>query len=162
MNKNIEVISEKVWAVDFNFVKMGYIKELTFKNQESTDCLAVLTNDGKYILNKAVSYSGYVPFIQAVMTLNTTELNSKQGFCKVIRTIAPSIKKMTDDQIIKFIWSDNSITGNWTIYQNLCKWESERRTVEKQYIKKYWFLVGVKKLLKRMGVNYNGKYTNAD
>lgn len=152
MNKNIEVISEKVWAVNFNFVKVGYIKELTFKNQESTDCLAVLTNDGTYILNKAVSYSVYVPFIQAVMSLNIAELNSKHGFCKVIRTIVPSIKNMTDEQIIKFIWSDNSITGNWTIYQNLCKWESERRTVEKQYIKKHWFLIGMKKLLKRLGV----------
>ena len=157
MNKNIEVINDKVWVVNFNFVKVGYIKELTFKNLESSDRLAVLTNDGKYILNKAVDYQSYLPFIHAVMSLTRTELNSKQGFCKVIRTIAPSIKQLTDDQIIKFIWSDNSITGNWTIYQNLCKWETERRTIENQYMKKYWFIISIKQLFKRKGVKH-GKY----
>lgn len=150
MNKNIEVISEKIGAVNFHHVKMGYIKELKFEHANEDDFITIY--DGIYLLNKAKSYSVYVPFIQKVMSLNTAELGSKQGFCKVIRTIVPSIKNMTDDQIIKFIWSDNSITGNWTIYQNLCKWESERRTVEKKYIKKHWFLIGMKKLLKRLGV----------
>lgn len=150
MNKNIEVISEKIGAVNFHHVKMGYIKELKFEHANEDDFITIY--DGIYLLNKAKNYSGYVPFIQAVITLNSAELGSKQGFCKVIRNIAPRIKKMTDDQIIKLIWSDNSITGNWTIYQNLCKWEIKRRTFEKQYIKKHWLLIGITKLLKRMGV----------
>lgn len=31
MNKNIEVINENLWAVNYNYVKVGYIQELTLR-----------------------------------------------------------------------------------------------------------------------------------
>lgn len=156
MNSNIEVINENLYAVNFHFITMGYIKELTLTNQETVQKLAFLSEDGKYYLNKAVAYEAYVPFIQAIMKLNDGAIYTKQGFCNVIREVAPSFKKMTDKQIIKFVWSDNSITGNWTIYQNLCKWEFDRRKVQKDFIKQHPFLSLIRKI--RKGVKLNGKY----
>ena len=137
MNSNIEVIGENLWAVNFEYVKNDYIQELSFSNMQSTDRLAVLTDDGIIVLNKAFDYSTYVPFLQAVMTLNKAELVTKQGFCKVIRILIPKIKDWDDKKILNFIWSDSSITENWTIYQNLCRWESERRKTEKNWKKQH-------------------------
>lgn len=154
MNSNIEVIGENLWAVNFQYVKNDYIQELTFNNMKSTDRLAVLTDDGKIVLNKEFDYSVYVPFLEAVMTLGVSELDTKQGFCKVIRILVPKIKDWSDKQIMQFIWADSSITENWTIYQNLCKWESERRKTEKNWKKQH----PVKALFKRIrkGVKNSG------
>ena len=137
MNSNIEVINENLWAVNFIYVKNDYIQELSFNNNQSSDKFAVLTDDGKIVLNKAFNYSSYVPFLEAVMTLMASELNTKQGFCKVIRILIPKFKDWTDKQIMQFIWSDSFITENWTIYQNFCKWESERRKTEKNWKKQH-------------------------
>lgn len=158
MNKNIEVISENLWAVNFQFVKLGYIKELTFKNENSAKKLAVLSDDGKYIFNKEVNCSLYIPFIQAIMTLNNVELMTKQGFCKVIRILFPKIKEWDDKKIMSFICSDSSIIGNWTIYQNLCVWEIDRRKVEKTWNRKHPIMAIYKKI--RKGVKDNGKHWN--
>lgn len=152
MNNNIEVVNENLWVFNFHYVKMGYIKELSILNHGSETTFAALSNDGKFLINKSLDCSGYIPFFKAVMSLDSTELGSKGGFCKVIRQIAPNTKNMTDKQIIRFVWEDSTITGNWTIYENICKWEFERRKVQKQYIKKHWLSVGINKLLKRMGV----------
>lgn len=148
MNSNIEILDENLWAVNFQYVKNDYIQELTFNNMQSTDRLAVLTDDGKIVLNKEFDYSAYVPFLEAVMTLDASELNTKQGFCKVIRILVPKIKDWSDKQIMQFIWADKSITANWTIYQNLCKWESERRKVERNWKKQHPFLTLVRKIRK--------------
>lgn len=42
MNSNIEVITENLWAVNFSFVKMGFIKELSFNNKGDVFALAGL------------------------------------------------------------------------------------------------------------------------
>jgi hypothetical protein len=148
MNKNIDVINDNLWIVNFHHVKCGYIKELSILHEGTEEKFAVLSNDGKYLVNKALNYSLYIPFIKAIMSLYIGELGSKQGFCKVIRQIAASTSKMTDEQIIKFIWSDNSVTGNWTIYENICKWEVERRSVQKQFFKKHPVLALINKFRK--------------
>ena len=137
MNSNIEVIGENLWAVNFIYVKNDYIQELSFNNNQSSDKFAVLTDDGKIVLNKALNYSSYVPFLEAVMTLKVSEINTKQGFCKVIRILIPKFKDWDDKKILNFIWADKSITANWTIYQNLCKWESERRKAERNWKKQH-------------------------
>lgn len=45
MNKNIEVITNNLWAVSFSFVKMDFIKELSFNNKGdnllSTACTVI-------------------------------------------------------------------------------------------------------------------------
>lgn len=137
MNSNIEVIGENLWAVNFDYVKIGYIQELSFTNMQSTDRIACIKDDGIIVLNKAFDYSTYVPFLQAVMTLDKQEMNTKQGFCKVVRILEPRTKVLEDSKILNLIWSDSFITENWTIYQNFCKWESERRKTEKNWKKQH-------------------------
>lgn len=39
MNGNIEVITENLWAVNFSFVKMNFIKELSFNNPSYMETL---------------------------------------------------------------------------------------------------------------------------
>ena len=70
MNKNIEVINENLWAVNYNYVQVGYIQELTFNYKDNPDRLACITNDGKIVLNKEYDYSVYVPFREAVMNMD--------------------------------------------------------------------------------------------
>lgn len=135
MNSNIEVINENLWAVNFNYVKNDYIQELKLKEGTSVDRLAVLTDDGKIVLNKAVDYSVYVPFLKAVMTLDE-ELNTMKGFYKVIRILIPKMEEWDDDRILLFILGKFSVIDNcmiYTTYKNLCKWESARRKIEKYF-----------------------------
>ena len=135
MNSNIEVINENLWAVNFNYVKNDYIQELKLKEGTSVDRLAVLTDDGKIVLNKAVDYLVYVPFLKAVMTLDE-ELNTMKGFYKVIRILIPKMEEWDDDRILLFILGKFSVIDNcmiYTTYKNLCKWESARRKTEKYF-----------------------------
>lgn len=157
MNKNIEVINENLWAVNYNYVKVGYIQELTFNHMDNPDRLACITNDGKIVLNKEYDYSVYVPFLEAVMNMDDSELDTKHGFCNVIRTLTKH-EEVSDQEIMKMIWSDSTLTMNWTIYQNLCNWERARRKAAKEYCKKHPFKVLYMKI--RKGVKNNGKHSN--
>lgn len=135
MNKNIEVINENLWAVNYSFVKMNFIKELSFNNSGDVFALAVLTNDGKIVMNKDLPYAVYVPFLKAIMQMKDSEIDTKHGFCNVIRTLTNSDK--SDQEIMHLIWSDSTLTMNWTIYQNFCNWERARRKVAKEYARKH-------------------------
>ena len=46
MNKNIEVINENLWAVNFYYVKMNCIKELKLLD-ENVDDIVKISIDGK-------------------------------------------------------------------------------------------------------------------
>lgn len=135
MNKNIEVITENLWAVNYSFVKMNFIKELSFNNSGDVFALAGLTNDGKIVMNKDLPYAVYVPFLKAIMQMKDSEIDTKHGFCNVIRTLTNSDK--SDQEIMHLIWSDSTLTMNWTIYQNFCNWERARRKVAKEYARQH-------------------------
>lgn len=135
MNKNIEVITNNLWAVSFSFVKMDFIKELSFNNKGDTFVLASLTDDGKIVMNKDLPYAVYVPFLKEVMKIKDSEIDTKHGFCNVVRALTNSDK--SDNEIMHLIWSDSTLTYNWTIYQNLCGWERARRKVAKDYAMKH-------------------------
>lgn len=92
MNGNIEVITNSLWAVNFSFVKMNFIKELSFNDQGNVFALASLTNDGKIVLNKDLPYAVYVPFLKEVMKIKDSEIDTKHGFCNVIRALTNSDK----------------------------------------------------------------------
>lgn len=148
MNKNIEVITENLWAVSYQFVNLGYIKELTFNNGGQIARLGCLTDDGKIILNKDLPYSVYVPFLKAVMQMEDSEIDTKHGFCNVIRKLINSSK--SDHEIMQLIWSDSTLTYDWTIYENLCNWERARRKVAKEYSKKHPVMFLMKKIKKSL------------
>lgn len=135
MNGNIEVITENLWAVNFSFVKMNFIKELSFNNKGDVFALAGLTNNGRIVMNKDLPYAVYVPFLKEVMKLKDSEIDTKQGFCNVVRAVTNSDK--SDKEIMHLIWSDSTLTMTWTIYQNFCNWERTRRKVAKEYARKH-------------------------
>lgn len=135
MNGNIEVITENLWAVNFSFVNMNFIKELSFNNKGDVFALAGLRNDGRIVMNKDLPYAVYVPFLKEVMKIKDSEIDTKHGFCKVIRALTNSDK--SDNEIMHLIWSDSTLTYNWTIYQNLCNWERTRRKAAKEYARKH-------------------------
>ena len=135
MNGNIEVITENLWAVNFSFVKMNFIKELSFNNQGDVFVLAALRNDGKIVMNKDLPYAVYVPWLKEIMQIEDSEIDTKHGFCNAIRRMTETNK--SDQEIMHMIWSDSTLTYNWTIYQNLCNWERTRRKVAKEYARKH-------------------------
>lgn len=135
MNGNIEVITENLWAVNFSFVKMNFIKELSFNNKGDVFVLAALRNDGKIVMNKDLPYAVYVPWLKEIMQIEDSEIDTKHGFCNAIRRMTETNK--SDQEIMHMIWSDSTLTYNWTIYQNLCNWERTRRKVAKEYARKH-------------------------
>lgn len=55
MNRNIEVINENLWAVNQEYVKQGYIKELSSLPRITPELHNIsLTNQGILVLNKGV------------------------------------------------------------------------------------------------------------
>lgn len=135
MNKNIEVITENLWAVNYSFVKMNFIKELSFNNSGDVFALAGLTNNGKIVMNKDLPYAPYLFWLKPIMQMKDSEIDTKHGFCNIVRTQMNS--NMTDQEIMRMIWEDSSLTFNWTVYDNLCNWERERRKVAKEYARQH-------------------------
>lgn len=148
MNPNIQVITENLWAVNFQYVKMEYIQELNFTHVENGENkIACIKEDGIIVLNKEFSnvLHSFIPFLKEVMTLKDKDLHTKQGFCKVMRSLVPKAANLPDSKIMNFVWKENP--NIWTTYRNACNWEKERREVEKAYMKKHP-LFACKKFLK--------------
>lgn len=135
MNKNIEVITENLWAVNYSFVKMNFIKELSFNNSGDVFTLAGLTNNGKIVMNKDLPYTPYLFWLKPIMQMKESDIGTKHGFCNIIRTQMNS--NMTDQEIMRMIWEDSSLTFNWTVYDNLYNWERARRKVAKEYARQH-------------------------
>lgn len=67
--------------------------------------------------------------------MKDSEIDTKHGFCNVIRALTQCDK--SDHEIMQLIWSDSTLTMNWTIYQNFCNWERARRKVAREYARKH-------------------------
>ena len=76
MNKNIEVITENLWAVNYSFVKMNFIKELSFNNSGDVFALAGLTNDGKIVMNKDLPYTPYLFWLKPIMQMKESDIGT--------------------------------------------------------------------------------------
>lgn len=140
VNGNMKKINDKLFVVNFNYLANGYIWELATVNCKPDELRikpATFTDDGKLLLNKALPMELYVPWIKAIMTLEDGVLYSKQGFCSAFRILVPDSDSMSDKQIMHLVMSDDRLCGNWTLYENLCKWEQDRRNVERDYKKKH-------------------------
>ena len=150
MNKNIEVINENLWAVNFYYVKMNCIKELKLLD-ENVDDIVKISIDGKMLLNRMYikRMSSMIPVIVAIMKLEDKELHTKQGFCKVMRIIVPKAEKLPDNKIMNYVWKEEP--DMWTTYRNICNWETTRRKAKKEYKKKYPFKTLKKKLYQERG-----------
>ncbi len=132
MNKNIKVINDNLWLVDFQYIMMGYIKEITFINAKADDPMC-LTNDGKLVLNSSIKECNrMIPLIEAIMKIPTNELNMKKGFIEVTKILIPGIGDYTDEKVLQL--TDKPIFKNTKLlYDTFCRWEVQRRLLKLEY-----------------------------
>lgn len=134
MNQNIKIINPKLWIVNFNYVKMGYIQELKFTFTNANDAMCLM-DDGRLILNAALPrHDQCVPYIQAVMKVSTPKLYTQDGFMWVLKNMFPSLKNYTNLQLEQFI-RQNNLVALKSIYLDVCNWETQRRKLQKTFIK---------------------------
>ena len=90
MNPNIKVINKNLWLVNQEYVKAGYIKELSFL-PESSEGDFHITDSGKIVLNDISEadaiHKFFIPAFKIVMGFPEYLLNSEKGFLEYIRAI---------------------------------------------------------------------------
>lgn len=160
MNLNINVINDNLWAVDFEYIKRGWVKEVSLKDTKASDC-ACLTNDGKIVLNKNHQYFNDIHrLLNIIMKFRNEQLGTDQGFRFFIRILVPNAESLTDEAFEKFINSDllKQVQKLFNQYSGV---ELKRRIIHAEYIKgnkKPTGIDKIKKILKRKGVKLHGKY----
>ncbi len=163
MNRHIEVIDKDLFAVNFDYVDMGYIKELSFIETPGRTLkkVATVTKDGSFVINKPFDNQAFdqvVRTVKAIMTLKDADFYTKHGFCCWVRGIVPSQIKYTDEQAMQVL-KVKGCEDFWTIYQNLCEAEKLRRKVKKEWMQNHP-LMSFKNFLKQKVVKNNGKHTD--
>lgn len=147
MNKNIEVINENLWVVNFDYVKLGYIQGLSFSNENGSD-YAIFTQDGKMILNnKQVYYKDILAYMTVIMELPDRQLDCIQGFYCFLKKMIPKTKNFSDDDMEAFI-EKMKLNETKKMFINLSQLKQNRRTIRKEYIKGNKKTIGIDKLRK--------------
>lgn len=116
MNRNIEVINEHLWAVNREYVKAGYIKELTpIIGSDDINEYASLTDDGIMILNK------------------------RSELYPTLKLFIPKIMAYTDEVLLHCMESVKvNVSDNYEkLYLNVMEWEVKRRCVMAEYLKSH-------------------------
>lgn len=151
MNPNIKVINENLWAVNYSYVEAGYIKELTF-NTVTPDDFITLTNDGKIVLNQAdeAAMKYILPILKVVMGYPDSLLGTDKGFMIYMKAVAPSLDKLDYPGIVKALQKADAYEVKRNGFNTACKWEAERRKLKKQFKKKYWLPLMIRKFKERM------------
>lgn len=155
MNPNIKVIRENLWAVNFDYVKAGFIKELTF-TKENSDAFITLTDDGKIVLNEADkgAMKYVLPFLKVVMGYPDSLLGTDKGFMLYMKASVPILEKYDYPDIVHALKKKGVYEVKRNGFDTACRWEKSRRKLEKQYKKKHWFLTLIEKIKERMVKNY--------
>lgn len=153
MNSNIKVINDNLWTVNFSYVGMDFIQELSFKKTTASDFMT-LTQDGKLIFNNNddEAMNMYLPTMKVVMSFPDRLLVTDRGFGSYIKVFVPTLDKLNDNELVEYLKKENLYTNNRAAFDTACKWERTRRKLHKKYVRKHWFSIGINKLLKRMGV----------
>lgn len=151
MNSNIKVINDNIWMVNFSYVGMNFIQELSFKKTTASDFIT-LTDEGKYLLNSADDCSHkYLPVLKVVSVFPNRLIGTQRGFYSFMKVLAPNMDKLTNEQINELM--NQQKLENWkVVFDAACRWERTRRKLYKQYIRKHWFYIVVSKIFERMGV----------
>ena len=118
MNRNIEIINENLWAVNREYVRMGYIQELVFfpSCSNSENPYASLKNDGTLILD------------------------SESEFYPILKQLLPRIMKYSDEKLLlaikelKEIKEIKNPDGYEKMLLNVLEWEEKRRCVKVKYL----------------------------
>lgn len=157
MNPHIKVIDDKIWMVNFSYVGMNFIQDISFKETTELDFLT-LTDEGKYLLNSADECAmKYLPILKVVTVFPKKLIGTPRGFYSFVKVLAPSADKLTNEQINELL-NQKKLDNLKVVFDTASKWETARRQVHKQYLQKYWTSIILNKIFHRKGVNENGKY----
>ena len=160
MNRNIEVINENLWVVNFDYVKMGYIKELSFPSNSGSD-YGSLTDDGKLIVNSSIDhYQDVIAYMTVIMQIPDELLESIHGFYSFMKLMVPKSEGFSDDEMEAFI-QRMKLHETKKTYFNLAELEKKRRSIQREYIKgrrKPFGIYVITKIFKRKKVKDIGKY----
>lgn len=149
MNKNVQVINENLWVVNFNHVKQDWIKGLSFNIPNSSD-YACFTQDGKIVLNKNHPiHKDILKILNVIMKLEDELLGNEEGFRTFIKIFVPTSNNLTDEAFEKFINSTNlnSIRSMFNQFSNL---ELKRRIIKDKHIKGNKKPFDIKKLIRKI------------
>lgn len=150
MNPNIKVFNENLWVVNFAYVQAGYIKELTFNTVTQNDFIT-LTNDGKIVMNSAddAAMKYIFPIIKVVMGYPDSLLGTDKGFMIYMKAVAPTLDGYDYQKIVQKLKNLGVYDVKRNGFYTACKWERERRTLEKQYKRNHRFSIFIKKIFKK-------------
>lgn len=162
MNSHIEIIGKDLIAVNFQYVDLGYIKEMHFIETpgKTLKKVVTITEDGYFVINKMFDNKDYqqvVTTVKAIMTLKDADIYTKHGFCCWVRGIVPSGRQYTDEEALQVL-KIKGCEDFWTLYQNLCEAEKKRRQVKKDWMKHHPFQ-NMKTFLTERVMKY-GKHTS--
>lgn len=138
MNRNIKKVNKFLYIVNFDYVVMGFVKGLHFDTDRgASGDIAAISSDGRILLNEKENFGIIKQYIEAVMKLDNAEIDTKKGFCKVIRSFNPKLKNLNDQAVMHLVMSDDKSCVLWTVYSHVCEWERERRKVRIEWVKKH-------------------------
>jgi len=165
VNSHIDVIDKDLIAVNFQYVAMGFIKELSFIDTPGKALKKVVTisENGSFVINKPSDNQDFqqvVRTVKAIMTLKDGDIYTKHGFCCWVRGVVPSNIQYTDEQAMQVL-KIRGCEEFWTIYWNLCEAEKLRRNVKKEWMQNHPLLT-FKDFLKEKLVKNYGKHTNTN
>lgn len=150
MNPNIKVFNENLWVVNFAYVQAGYIKDLTFNTVTPNDFIT-LTNDGKIVMNSAddAAMKYIFPIIKVVMGYPDSLLGTDKGFMIYMKAVAPNLDGYNYQEIVQKLKNLDVYDVKRNGFDTACKWERERRTLEKQYKRNHRFSIFIKNIFKK-------------
>lgn len=131
MNPNITVFNENLLAVNFSYVGMGYIQNLSFDNyDDAVKNGLVITDSGKFIVNTAddVVMKYILPVMKVVMGFPTHLLHSDKGFCIYIKAERPTFSRMKNSDLINLLKKNDCYTVKRNLFNKICNFEKARRT----------------------------------
>lgn len=145
MNPNIEVITPVLWAVNSQWIKAGWISELSpvLDQRETVNKYASLTDDGIMILKK------------------------ESEFYPILKLLVPKIMQYSDEKLLSIsqaIRFRETLDGYEKLYLNVMEWEAERRRIRADYlnhIPRPTWKIRIKKFLQKVGEKI-GYYQHSD
>ncbi|MFL2133716.1 hypothetical protein [Desemzia sp. FAM 24101] len=148
MNKNIEVINEHLWLVNFQHLDQGYISELKDVSKNHTD-YKIITKEGTLILDKAYKEgSELVPIFIYVMNLDDKRLRENQAFKSFLAESNPKIENW-DEKLMNTYIGYHHLEAAQKMFNEISVLEQTRRKVKKEYKKRSKSFI--RKLFNRKG-----------
>lgn len=160
MNPNIKVINENLWAVDFEYIKQGWIKDLSYVNPKPSDYLC-FTREGKIVINNNKQFhEDIIKYLKIIMNFKEEQLGTVQGFHFFLRVFIPKADTLNDQAFEKFM-KVAQLDAVQKQFNDISNIEKNRRKIHAEYIKgikKPNGIDKIKKFIKGKGVKLHGKH----